>query len=82
MANFTYVIKDEIGLHARPAGELVKIAKDASCDIMVSKGGAPVNAKKLIALMQLGIKHGDEITVEAEDEAVLETVKKFLEENL
>lgn len=82
MAEFTYVITDEVGIHARPAGLLVKAAKAAGCAVTISKGGKSVDATKLMAVMSLGAKKGDEVTVAADDEAVLESLKKFFEENL
>lgn len=38
MGEFRYIIKDEIGIHARPAGQLVKLAKGAGCAITITKG--------------------------------------------
>lgn len=85
MKTFNYVIKDEIGIHARPAGELVKEAKKYESKIIVSKNGKTAEARKLMALMGLGVKCGDEVvvTVEGADEdtAVAE-VKLFFENNL
>lgn len=82
MGKFVYVIKDEIGLHARPAGLLVKMAKESGCAVTVRKGENEVDATRLMALMGMGVKKGDEITVSADDEEVLAKLKKFFEENL
>lgn len=81
MSSFQYVIKDEIGLHARPAGMLVKLVKGCSEKATVTKGGKTVDASKLMALMGLGIKQGDEITVTAKEED-LDKIRAFFEENL
>ena len=76
MKQFEYVIKDELGVHARPAGLLVKAAKEFESEIIITKGDKSANAKKLIALMGLAIKQGDRITVkisgEDEDKAAAE----------
>lgn len=85
MKTITYTIKDEIGIHARPAGLLGKKAKEFSSEITVSNGTKTVNATKIIALMGLGVKCGDTITVTAngadEDEAI-KAMEEFLSANL
>ena len=65
MKKFDYVIKDEIGIHARPAGLLVKEAKKYESKIVITKDGKSAEATKLIAVMSLGVKCGQTITVEA-----------------
>lgn len=82
MGKFTYVIKDEAGIHARPAGVLAKMAKSASCAVTIRKGEKEVDASRLMAVMGMCVKKGDEITVSADDENTLEELKKFFEENL
>lgn len=66
MKSFEYTITDEVGLHARPAGLLVKEAKKYDSVITVTKDGKSVEAKKLMALMGLGVKKGDTVTVSVE----------------
>lgn len=84
MKNFEYVITDEVGIHARPAGLLVKASKDYSSTIIVKCGDKSADAKKLLAVMSLGVKKGQniEVSVEGDDEdtavAALET---FFKEN-
>ncbi|MCI7768214.1 MAG: HPr family phosphocarrier protein [Oscillospiraceae bacterium] len=85
MKSFTYTIKDELGIHARPAGMLAKTAKALDSEITVTKGEKTVGAAKLMALMGLGVKCGDTITVTAnggDEDAALEEMKSFLEKNL
>ena len=86
MREFKYVITDPEGIHARPAGQLVKVAKELDSTITIEKvGGKSAVATKLMALMGLGIKGGDTIivTVEGGDvDANVQAVKKFLTENL
>lgn len=85
MKKFNYVIKDEIGIHARPAGLLVKEAKKYESKITVGKDGKTAEARKLMALMGLSVKCGDEVevTVEgADEEKALEEMKLFFETNL
>ena len=85
MKSFTYTIKDELGIHARPAGMLAKTAKALDSEITVTKGEKTVGAAKLMALMGLGVKCGDTITVMAnggDEDAAIEEMKSFLEKNL
>lgn len=85
MKTFTYTIKDELGIHARPAGMLAKTAKALDSEITITKGEKTVGAAKLIALMGLGVKCGDTITVTANggnEDASIEAIKSFLEANL
>jgi len=85
MKEFTYVVKDSAGIHARPAGLLAKKAAGFKSDIIIKKGEKEVAAKKLLALMSLCVKCEDQITIaiEGEDEDTAYTeIKAFLEENL
>ena len=85
MKEFQYVIQDPVGLHARPAGLLVKQAAGFQSKITVSGNGKRCDAKKLIMLMSLGITQGTEVTcqIEGEDEeAAFEAIQKFFTENL
>lgn len=85
MKSFTYTITDEVGIHARPAGLLVKAAKECSSEAVVICDGKSADAKKLMALMSLGVKQGQTVTVEVtgdQEEADVATLEKFFQENL
>ena len=86
MKNFSYTIKDKVGIHARPAGNLVKLAKSfAGTKVMIEKGGKSVDVTKLMMLMGLGVKCGDTVdfTVEGPDEeAAAKAIEEFMAENL
>lgn len=85
MQEFKYTIKDELGIHARPAGLLVKLASTYKSSITVDTGTKTADAKKIMALMGAGAKQGTKITCKAEgpDEAeAIAAVQKFFEENL
>ena len=85
MKTFDYVIKDEIGIHARPAGLLAKAAKALDSKVTVEKDGKKAEATKLFLLMGLGVKCGDTVTVSVEggnEEAAFEEMKAFFEANL
>lgn len=47
MKEFKYVIKDAEGIHARPAGELVKAAKEFTCSITITKDGKSGDCRKI-----------------------------------
>ena len=63
MKSFEYTIKDELGIHARPAGLLAKEAKKYSSVCMIEKGGKSVKLSQLMMLMSLGAKQGDLVKV-------------------
>ena len=62
------VIKNETGLHARPAGMFVKKASEFTSTIEVKCKGKVVNAKSIMGIMSLGLGQGDELTVVANGE--------------
>lgn len=66
MRSFHYTVTDPVGIHARPAGLLVKQVKAYQSKITIGKDGNEVNALKLMALMGLCVKKGDTITVTVE----------------
>ncbi len=85
MKEFSYVLTDENGIHARPAGMLVKEAGKFQSTIKVSKGEKSADVKRLFALMGLAAKKGDKLDfkVEGDDEdSASQTLKEFLEQNL
>ncbi|WP_157151938.1 HPr family phosphocarrier protein [Brachyspira sp. SAP_772] len=63
MESFKYVINNTNNIHARPLSELAKIAKDSECDVIIIKDDISKDIKKMIGIMQLGLKVGDEVVV-------------------
>lgn len=85
MKKFEYMIKDEIGIHARPAGVLVKEAKKYASKITLTANGKSAEATRLMAVMGLGVKCGQTVNVEIEgsdEETAYENIKAFFEKNL
>lgn len=85
MKSFTYVIKDELGIHARPAGLLVKEAKNFTSTITLECGEKKVSAKGLMSVMGMAVKQGNEVTVSAEgedEEAAIAALETFFNTNL
>lgn len=84
MKQFTYTVKDPVGIHARPAGLLAKKASEFKSKITFIKNNKRADTRRIMMLMSLGIKHGDIITVEidGEDEtSASEQIEKYLIEN-
>ncbi len=80
---FDYVVVDEVGLHARPASQLVKFLEGITSNVTITKGEKTVDAKRMFKLMSLAIKEGETVTFSLEGEkAPEETValEKFCKE--
>ena len=85
MKEIKHIIKDPQGIHARPAGVLVKKAGELSSKITLSNKGKQADAKRILAVMSLGAKSGEELDflIEGEDESsAYEALVEFLKENL
>ena len=85
MKEFSYKIKDSVGIHARPAGELVKTASEFKSSITIKMGEKWADAKKIFSVMTLGAAQNDEVvvTIDGSDEEIaFEKVKSFFEERL
>lgn len=85
MKQFSYTITDALGIHARPGGNLVKVAKQFTSTISIECNGKKADGKRLIAVMKLGAKQGHVLNVTAEgaDEAEAATaLEEFLKKEL
>ena len=85
MKEFQYVITDPEGIHARPAGLLVKAAKAFTSDIKIAKNGKAMSCKAIFGVMGLGAKKGDEVTLTFEgpdEDAAYSEIRTFMQENL
>lgn len=85
MKTLEYTIKDELGIHARPAGLLVKEAKKYESECTITKDGKTKKLTQLMMLMSLGVKQGETVTVTAEgadEDAAIAGLKEFFEANL
>ena len=84
MKEFEFVVTDPQGIHARPAGLLVKEAKKFESNISVFKGARKGDLKKIFTIMALGVKQGETINVQvegADEEQAARAVEAFLKEN-
>ena len=88
MQVFHYTIRDELGIHARPAGLLVKEAMKFESEVTLSSGDSSEktgNAKRLFSVMGMAVKCGDRLTVTTEgedEETASRALLAFLEEHL
>ncbi|CAC9932182.1 putative phosphocarrier protein HPr [Aedoeadaptatus nemausensis] len=85
MKELKVTLRNEEGLHARPAAMFVRAANQFASDITIVSDGDEVNGKSIIGIMSLGLYSGQEITLQAEgadeDEAVKYLVN-FIENEL
>lgn len=86
MKEFTYTITDPLGIHARPAGQVAKLAKGYTDTVItISKNGCVAKASQLMKLMSLAVKQGDTVLVTAEgprEEETIEELRGFFTANL
>ena len=85
MKEFTYVITDPAGIHARPAGLLVKEAANFSSAISIAKDSKKGDLKRIFGVMALGVKKGETVTITcegADEEAAAAAISDFLKNNL
>ncbi len=84
MTTFTAKIIDPVGLHARPASITVTIASKFTSDIKIISNGKTGNLKSIMNIMALGVKGGQEITIEAtgaDEEEAIKTIKEEMQKN-
>ncbi len=85
MKEFQYIITDSEGIHARPAGELVKLAKTFACSIQLTKDGKTGDCKKILGIMALAVKKNHQVTLTfdgPDEDGAYEAVSRFMQENL
>ncbi|AAB95749.1 phosphocarrier protein HPr [Mycoplasmoides pneumoniae] len=85
MKKIQVVVKDPVGIHARPASIIAGEANKFKSELkLVSPSGVEGNIKSIINLMSLGIKQNDHITIKAEgtdEEEALNAIKAVLEKH-
>lgn len=85
MKEFTYTIKDKDGLHARPAGILVKNAKCFVSNVSITKDDQTADMKALIKVMSMAIKQGTTVKIRVDgpdEEECAKALKECFENNL
>ena len=85
MKQFQYTITDANGIHARPAGLLVREAQRFASAVKLIRGEKSADLKRLFGVMGLNVKAGDAVTVSAEgadEEAAIQALETFFQQNL
>ncbi len=88
MKTYSYVVQSPLGMHARPAGQFVKVSKQYQSVIEIQKensDASPVNAKRLMAVMGLEIRQGDCVQFQIngdDEEIVMQEIQQICLENL
>ena len=72
-------VKNETGLHARPAASLVQFVKNFDGTVEIIKDGKTANAKSIFNVMALGISKGTEITVRIDGDNEQENLDKLVD---
>ena len=84
MPEITLVVRNKVGLHARPAALFVQTAKQFDCDVKVTHGEREGNAKSILSVLALGVDQGAEIIIHTEGEgadACLAALEALIEDN-
>lgn len=82
MIQAAIIVKNETGLHARPATLVVSCASKFNSDIKIHKSGKSINGKSILGLLSLGIMQNDEIILTADgadEEEALAALKALIE---
>ncbi len=85
MISRTVVVASSVGLHARPAALLAEAVDDSGVDVTIAFDGEEADAASLLEIMTLGVGHGDEVTLSADDDnagAVLDSLVELLSRDL
>lgn len=85
MVRFVFAVKDKTGLHARPAGLLVKEAAKCTGKVTIRKGEQTGNAKSIFNVMGLSVKANEEVEITVEGEKEIqeaEALETFIRENI
>lgn len=77
MKSFSYIVKEKNGMHARPAGILVKAAEECKSEVVLKHKEKRVSATRLLAIISLGIKKDEEITIEISGRTEEEDMQKM-----
>ena len=78
-----FVLKDPMGLHARPAAQFMMALREVESAVTISGNGEQVNGKDVIEILSLGCVQGDEITFKAEgpdEEKAMEIICRIMKE--
>ncbi len=84
MKQFQYTIVDPQGIHARPAGLLVKEASKFESSVVLHCNGKSGDAKRIFSVMGLSAVCGTKVTVTADgtdEDSAIQSLEAFFKEN-
>ncbi|MCM1233889.1 MAG: HPr family phosphocarrier protein [Ruminococcus flavefaciens] len=85
MKEFTYTVQNRLGIHARPASEINRLASKYESVIRVQKGEKEADAKRILQLMGLNVQYGNHIKITflgIDEEYAYETIKNYFQSNM
>lgn len=85
MKSFQFTVTDPLGIHARPAGMLVKLCGTFTSRVTVTAPGGSADGKRLIQWLRLAVKQGTELTIQLDgpdEDRAAEELETFLHSNL
>lgn len=71
------VVKNKLGIHARPAAMFVKTANKFHADLLVEKDGQEINGKSIMGLMMLAAGQGSKLKVTANGEDAARAIREI-----
>jgi len=84
MKETSFKIINNLGIHARPAAEIAKLASQFESSVTLLGNGKKANAKSLLMIMSLGIQTGQDLTVATEgvdEEEAMEALSVLINNN-
>ncbi len=75
MKQFEFTLKNEHGLHARPAGLFIQVCNRFQCSVNLYKGDQKYNGKSMLGILKMAASKGDAIRIEADGADESEAIK-------
>lgn len=85
MYSFQHKVKNEVGLHARPASQLQNLIKKLGCTVTIAYNGRKVNASRMLQVVSLGAVTGAVLDISisnAESSDVYSVIQEFFDRNV
>ena len=77
MVEGDFIVKSELGIHARPAGRFVTLATAFNCDITIGKDGEWVNGSSVLSILSLAASKGTTLRIRAEGDDAERAVREL-----
>ena len=82
MISRTFIIRNKLGLHARPSAQLTQTASRFQSDVFIAKDGRRVNAKSIMGVMMLAAGAGSDVTIDTtgpDEEQAMQAVGELID---